>query len=75
MKYYTITTVHLATWLACTAPGPPQESLVCKDIPTSQALPNPDDTRPIGPPGRGRLRQSANPESLVAHREAPVFIS
>ena len=28
-------------WLACTAPGPPQ------DIPTSQPLPNPDDARPI----------------------------
>ena len=25
-------TVHLATWLACTAPGPPQESLVRDEI-------------------------------------------
>ena len=24
-------TVHLATWLACTAPVPPQESLVCDE--------------------------------------------
>ena len=24
-------TVHLATWLACTAPGPPRESLVCDE--------------------------------------------
>ena len=29
-------TVHLATWLACTMPGPPQESLVRDDIPTGQ---------------------------------------
>ena len=24
-------TVHMATWSACTAPGPPQESLVCDE--------------------------------------------
>ena len=68
-------TVHLATWLACTAPGPPQESLVHNE--TRISLPaKPPLTRMTkgscaslhGPPGRGRLRQSlgANPESLVA---------
>ena len=43
-------TVHLATWLACTAPGPPQESLVRDEtrtsLPTKPSL-HPDETRPI----------------------------
>ena len=38
------------------------------EIPTDQSLPNPDDARPHGPPGRGRLRQrlGANPGTLMA---------
>jgi hypothetical protein len=42
--------VHLATWLARTVPGLPQESLVRDETRISlpgQALPNPDDARPI----------------------------
>ena len=56
-------------WLARTAPGPPQESLVRDETRTSlpaQTLPNPDAARPIV--RRGQLRQSlgTNLESLVA---------
>ena len=67
-------TVHLATWLACTAPGPPQESLVPDE--TRISLPaKPSLTRTtvgqlcVAPwtSGHARLRQSlgSNPESLV----------
>ena len=43
-------TVPLATWSACTAPGPPQESLVRDEtrisLPAKPSL-TPDDARPI----------------------------
>jgi hypothetical protein len=62
--------VHLATWLAHTVPGLPQESLVHDE---RISLPNPDDARPIvhrpmDLPGHSQLRHSlgSNPESLVA---------
>ena len=64
--------MHLATWLARTAPGPPQESLV-RDETRISLPPKPSRTRtPLGQlciaPRTSRSRQSlgANPESLVA---------
>ena len=74
-------TVPLATWAACTAPGPPQESLVRDETRISLQAKNPplpgrreaNCTQPHGPPGRGRLRQSlgSNAESLVAQLALP----
>ena len=67
-------TVYLATVSACTAPGPPQESLVRNETRISlpaKPSPNLDSAGPHGPPCCGRLRQSLdmNTESLVAQLE------
>ena len=51
-------TVHLATWLACTAPSPPQESLVR------------DETR-ISVPAKPSLTRSTLGQLCVAPRTSP----